>query len=64
LQIDFHALHEGAREGAQIADLRRIFARQDEPELVPVLLATLGKSPRIGLADLGAISLAALTFAT
>src|SRR3546814_15684042 len=63
LQIDFHALHEGARESAQISDFSGVFARQDKPELVPVLLAAFGKGTRVGFVGVSAIGLAALALA-
>ena len=43
-EIPRDAGHQLTREGAEIAELASILRRNDEPEMMPVILAALGES--------------------
>ena len=49
VEIAGHIGHQFTRERAQVAHLVRILRRDDEAEVVPVVLAALGKAVPIGL---------------
>ena len=45
-EVRFHARHQVARVALKVADLRRVLGRDDEPELVPVVLDSRPRTPR------------------
>lgn len=53
VEIAGHVGHQFTREGAQVAHIVRILRRDDEAEVVPVVLAALGKAVPIGLVGRG-----------
>jgi hypothetical protein len=54
-EIGFHAAHEVARIGLEVADVAGVLGRHDEAELVPVLPPALLEGDDIGLVRAGAV---------
>ena len=52
-KIGFHLPREVSREGSEIGHLRGVFGRDDEAEVVPVILRSIGKSSIVGTVALG-----------
>ena len=48
-EVPFHVGHELAREGLEVADLGRVLGRDDEAEMMPVVLAALRERALISL---------------
>ncbi len=48
-QVCFHLTSEVARVFAQIGQLRRVLGRDDDPEMMPIVLAPLGETAIVGL---------------
>ena len=52
-EVLLHLSHEVARERLQVGHLRGVLGRDDEPEMMPVVLASLGERLHVGVVGLG-----------
>ena len=48
-EVPLGVRHQLAREGADILQFGGVFRRDDEPEMMPVILAALGEGFRVGI---------------
>ena len=52
-EILFHLPHQVAGIGLEVGHLRRVLGRDDEPEMMPIILGPLGEGLGIGVLGLG-----------
>jgi hypothetical protein len=61
-EIPLHLAHEIAGERAQIGHLESVIGRNDEPEMMSITLAPLGKRARVAVLPVRAEHAGELTF--